>query len=82
MNCFFNITLLPDAEMAPTVLMNAIYAKFHKVLCDLKSTSIGISFPKYQVTLGNILRVHGCEFDLKKNLSFYLNLLYNKILLM
>lgn len=66
MNYYFNITLLPDTEMSIGLLMNALCAKLHKVLCDLKSTSIGVSFPKYQVTLGNILRVHGSESDLKK----------------
>ena len=66
MNNYFNITLLPDAEMPVTVLMNAICAKLHKSLCDSHSTAIGISFPKYAVTLGNVLRIHGSEADLQK----------------
>lgn len=66
MNHYFNITLLPDAEMPATVLMNAICAKLHKALFDSRSTSIGISFPKFEVTLGNVLRLHGSEADLQK----------------
>ena len=66
MNHYFNITLLSDPEMPSTVLMNAICAKLHKVLFDLRSDSIGVSFPKYDVTLGNVLRIHGNEADLQK----------------
>lgn len=65
MNHYFNITLLPDAEMPPTVLMNAICAKLHKQLCDMQSKAIGISFPKYQLALGDVLRIHGSEVNLQ-----------------
>jgi CRISPR-associated endonuclease Csy4 len=65
MNHYFDIILLPDAEMPPMVLMNAIYAKLHKQLSDMASKTIGISFPEYRVTVGNILRLHGGETDLK-----------------
>ena len=59
MNYYINITLLPNSELPATVLMNLLYAKLHKALHDLKSTNIGVSFPKYEVTLGNVLRIHG-----------------------
>lgn len=65
MDNYIEITLRPDAEMPLNWLMNAIYTKFHKALHDLGSTSIGISFPKCKVTLGNTLRIHGSD----KNLS-------------
>ncbi|MEX0964391.1 MAG: type I-F CRISPR-associated endoribonuclease Cas6/Csy4 [Pseudohongiellaceae bacterium] len=65
MNHYIDIKLLPDAEIPATVLMNATYAKLHKILCDLGSKNIGVSFPKYKVTLGNILRIHGDESVLK-----------------
>lgn len=45
-------------------LTNVIYAKFHKALCDLGATGIGVSFPKYKTTLGNVLRLHGSDSDL------------------
>lgn len=66
MNYYFDINLKPDAEMPATVLMNAICAKLHKALFDLGSNSIGISFPKCELTLGNVLRIHGNGADLKK----------------
>tara|TARA_B110001450_G_scaffold252942_1_gene275534 strand:+ start:264 stop:812 length:549 start_codon:yes stop_codon:yes gene_type:complete len=63
MKYYIDITLLPDAEIPATVLMNATYTKLHKALYA-SNTSIGVSFPEYQVTLGNVLRLHGDEIDL------------------
>ena len=59
MNHYIDITLKPDAEMRENVLMNTVYSKFHKALFTLKSTSIGVSFPKYKVLFGKVLRIHG-----------------------
>lgn len=66
MNYFIDITLLPDPEFKANVLLNSLYTKFHKALFDLKSTKIGVSFPKYKVTLGNVLRIHGEKLELNK----------------
>lgn len=66
MNHYLNITLRPDAEMPSTILMNAIYTKLHKLLFDLQSHDIGVSFPKFNILLGDTLRIHGSEADLKK----------------
>ncbi|MEX0617316.1 MAG: type I-F CRISPR-associated endoribonuclease Cas6/Csy4 [Pseudohongiellaceae bacterium] len=49
MNHYFNITLFPDAELKVQVLMNAIFVKLHKLLCDKQSTAVGISFPQYDM---------------------------------
>lgn len=59
MNYFIDITLLPDPEFKETVLLNSLYSKLHKALFELKSINIGVSFPNYKVTLGNVLRIHG-----------------------
>jgi CRISPR-associated endonuclease Csy4 len=59
MDYYLEITLLPDAEFKSTVLMNVVYTKLHKAIHDLHATDIGVSFPKYQVNLGNVLRIHG-----------------------
>lgn len=64
MNYCLDIHILPDPEFKETVLMNAIYTKLHKALCDLKSTSVAVSFPRYEVTLGDLLRIHGDELAL------------------
>lgn len=66
MNHYFDITLLPDAEISSSVLMNAIFSKLHKRLCDLKSTGIGVSFPSHGLALGNVLRIHSNEIELTK----------------
>lgn len=50
--------------MRENVLLNKVYTKLHKVLHSLSSTEIGVNFPKYQVMLGNVLRLHGAEAKL------------------
>ena len=66
MDSYIEITLLPDPEFPATVLMNAVYSKLHKALSDLRSTDIGVSFPKSKQTLGDILRIHGTIEALEK----------------
>jgi len=67
MDYYLDIRLLPDADFASPVLMNALYAKLHRML----TSDIGISFPGYDMaprredgktlppTLGLTLRLHG-----------------------
>tara|TARA_R110002124_G_scaffold122423_2_gene281009 strand:- start:4804 stop:5355 length:552 start_codon:yes stop_codon:yes gene_type:complete len=59
MNYYINVLIKPDAEMRLNVLLNTVYTKLHKALCDLHSTNIGVSFPDHQLTLGSTLRLHG-----------------------
>lgn len=59
MDYFFEIVINSDPKIPLPVLMNSLYCKLHKVLCDLKSTDIGVSFPKVKQNLGNVLRLHG-----------------------
>jgi len=59
MDHYIDIFILSDPEFPATILMNSLYTGLHKVLHDLGSTNIGVSFPKYEVTLGNVLRIHG-----------------------
>lgn len=59
MNSYIDIQIQPDSEMPLNILLNSLYTKLHKVLYDLTATNIGVSFPKYNFTLGNVLRVHG-----------------------
>lgn len=69
MEFYIDMTLFPDAEFPSTVLLNSLYSKLHKALYDLSSTSIGVSFPKYEATLGNVLRIHGTTKDLERLMS-------------
>ncbi|MBL4765835.1 MAG: type I-F CRISPR-associated endoribonuclease Cas6/Csy4 [Colwellia sp.] len=59
MDHYIDIKTIPDAEMRESVLLNKVYTKFHKALCDLKSNRIGISFPEYRIKLGRLIRIHG-----------------------
>ena len=66
MEHFIEIKIKPDAEMRENVLLNKVYAKFHKRLFDLKSSEIGISFPEYSLKLGTTIRLHGNEKHLQE----------------
>ena len=66
MNYYIDIELLPDPEFKATVLMNSLFSKLHKGIFDLQSSAFGVSFPCYQSTLGNLLRIHGSTSDLEK----------------
>jgi len=59
MDHYIDIKLKPDAEMRENLLLNKAYSKLHKALHTLKSNDIGVSFPRYQVLLGDVLRLHG-----------------------
>lgn len=66
MNYYIDITLQPDAEMRENVLLNKVYTKFHKALCDEKTTNIGVSFPEYKILLGRVIRIHSALATLTK----------------
>ncbi len=66
MDNYINIQLKPDAKKPINWLLNEIYTKLHKALCDLSATDIGVSFPKVGVTLGGVLRLHSTEQRLKQ----------------
>jgi len=65
MECYIDIGLKPDAEMRESPLMSLVYNKFHKALTKLKTEQIGVSFPKYQIKLGKVLRLHGDKTNLQ-----------------
>ncbi len=66
MNKFIDINLQSNAEMPVNRLLNTLYTKLHKALCDLNSDQIGVSFPNYTLTLGDHLRIHGNGPDLEQ----------------
>jgi CRISPR-associated endonuclease Csy4 len=59
MDHYIDLLIKPDTEMRLNVLLNTVYTKLHKALCNLHATNIGASFPGAQLTLGNLLRLHG-----------------------
>lgn len=59
MDHYVDIRVLPDPEFVESVLMNALFAKFHRALAAQGAGDIGVSFPKAEQQLGNVLRLHG-----------------------
>ena len=66
MDHYFDIVIKPDAEMRENVLLNMVYTKLHRVLVDLNSNNLGISFPEVNLHLGTRLRIHGNEAAVNK----------------
>lgn len=66
MESYIDLKLNPDAEMPLNHLMNGAYSELHKALFDLRSCDIGISFPRFHISLGNVIRLHGNREKLKK----------------
>jgi len=64
MKYYIDIKLLPDEEIPIYFIRNKIYTKLHKALFTSKSTEIGVSFPRYKVMLGGVIRIHGSESNL------------------
>lgn len=61
MDSYIDITIKPDEEMRGNVLLNKVYTKLHKALSEQKLTDVGVSFPRYKILLGNVIRIHGGE---------------------
>jgi CRISPR-associated endonuclease Csy4 len=62
MDHFVDIEVRPDPEFPANQLMSVLFAKLHRGLVGLRTTGIGVSFPKFDVTppnLGTCLRLHG-----------------------
>lgn len=66
---YLDIKVMPDPESRPAQLLGALHDHLHLALVQQHRNSIGISFPEYSLsprTLGNTLRLHGSEADLKQ----------------
>ncbi len=61
-----DMRLTPKKEIRENILLNQLYSAFHKRLYDLKSKSIGVSFPEYRLKLGRLFRIHGSKEDLER----------------
>ena len=66
MKHYIDITLLPDDDIPIYFVRNKVYSKLHKALFTLKTTGIAVSFPKYKVLLGDVIRLHGSESKLSE----------------
>jgi len=66
MTHYIDIELKPTKELRENILLNQVYTAFHKRLYDLNSKDIGVSFPRYRLKLGTLLRVHASQKNLEK----------------
>ncbi|MDW6005268.1 type I-F CRISPR-associated endoribonuclease Cas6/Csy4 [Vibrio mangrovi] len=65
MDYYLDIQVEPDPEMSAPVLINHLFAKFHRVMMQICPNQIGVSFPHYGKTLGSVLRLHGTQTELE-----------------
>ena len=66
MEHYIDIKVLPDQEFSPSLLMNALFAKFHRALVEAGHGEVGVSFPQAQKTLGDCIRLHGSQGALQR----------------
>lgn len=69
MDHYIEAKLLPDPEFTVPLLMGVLYNKLHRALVIMKSESIGVSFPDYNLKpkrLGSCIRVHGSYAELSQ----------------
>lgn len=59
MDHYIEIRLKPDPEFSDSILMNALFAKLHRVLVEKGEGQVGVSFPKADRNLGDAIRLHG-----------------------
>ena len=67
MDSYIDIKIIPDEEVSIPFIRNKLYSKFHRALCDLNASNIGVSFPEYKenVNLGDVVRIHGDKQSLE-----------------
>lgn len=66
MNYYLDIKVEPDLEISAQALLNNLFAKLHRAISQHCAGEIGISFPQYDKSLGQILRLHGSEQALSR----------------
>jgi len=61
MDYYLDIKVVPDDDIPIYFIRNKVYTKLHKSLSRMGATDIGVSFPKYRVKLGDVIRIHGTK---------------------
>ncbi len=60
-NYYLDIQVEPDLEISAPALLNNLFAKFHRAMAQHCNGQIAVSFPKYDKTLGDVLRLFGTQ---------------------
>lgn len=66
MKHYLDIKMEADEDIPIHFIRNKVYTKLHKALCDMEANDIGVSFPKYRVKLGDVIRIHASSDRLKE----------------
>lgn len=67
MDHFVDIDFKPDPEFSERILLEALFAKFHRALVTIRPGGIGVSFPKsIENNLGDRFRIHGDKESLSR----------------
>ena len=69
MDHYIDIKILPDLEITAPVLMNNLFAKFHRAMSSSCNGDIAASFPNHNGLLGDTLRLHGTRLHLEQLMS-------------
>ena len=59
MTHYFELQVLPNADVTIASIMNMAFGKLHLALARLNSDDIGVSFPRAKKTPGDMIRIHG-----------------------
>lgn len=64
MNYYIDIQLNPETNLKDSPLMNLVFTQLHRGLVKLRTDQIGVSFPRYNLKLGRLLRLHSDQHSL------------------
>ena len=66
MEYYLDVEYRKNDQLRDNVWLNRVYTKLHHRLCDLEAVDIGVSFPRYVLKLGNLMRLHSSEKRLEQ----------------
>lgn len=69
MDYYIDILIRPNPEISDSIMMNEVYFRLHKVLGNIGQGKVGVSFPKFNKTLGNCLRLHSSKEIIQQVMS-------------
>lgn len=65
MEFYFQLQMIPQQELPAEILMADAFLLIHKAVAKLEENSIGVSFPRFDRTLGDLIRLHGSKASLE-----------------